>query len=69
VRLFALEDATDPTEMIGLRDVLERGAIVNEEDALSFIDGNGLVMWRIPLYNYNGRVVSFSLFFFLDFMM
>ena len=56
VRLFALEDVMDLAEMIRLCNVLEQGAIVNEEHALSFTDENGLVLWQIPLHNCNGRV-------------
>jgi hypothetical protein len=43
-------------ELWFLRDVLERGAIVNDEDAASFTDENGVVLWRIPLHSRNGRV-------------
>jgi hypothetical protein len=41
-------------ELWFLRDVLERGAIVNDEDAASFTDGNGIVLWRIHLHSRNG---------------
>jgi hypothetical protein len=43
-------------ELWFLRDVLERGAIVNDEDVASFSDGNGVVLWRILLHSRNGRV-------------
>jgi hypothetical protein len=43
-------------ELWFLYDVLERGAIVNDEDAASFTDGNGVVLWQIPLHSRNGRV-------------
>jgi hypothetical protein len=39
-----------------LRDVLEQGAIMNDKDAVSFTDGNGVVLWRTPLHSHNGCV-------------
>jgi hypothetical protein len=44
------------SELWFLRDVLERGAVVNDKDAASFTDMNGVVLWQIPLHNRNGRV-------------
>jgi hypothetical protein len=43
-------------ELWFLRDVLEQGAIVNDKDAASFTDGNGVVLWQIPLHSHNGHV-------------
>jgi hypothetical protein len=43
-------------ELWFLCDVLERGAIVNDEDAASFTDGNGIVLWQIPLHSRDGHV-------------
>jgi hypothetical protein len=43
-------------ELWFLRNVLERGTIVNDEDAASFTDGKGVVLWRIPLHSRNGHV-------------
>jgi hypothetical protein len=40
-------------ELWFLRDVLEQGAIVNDEDAASVTDGNRVVQWRTPLHSYN----------------
>jgi hypothetical protein len=43
-------------ELWFFRDMLERGAIVNDEDAASFTNGNEVVLWQIPLHSGNGRV-------------
>ena len=43
-------------ELWFLRDEWEQGVIVNDEDAASFTDENGVVLWQIPLHSRNGRL-------------
>jgi hypothetical protein len=39
-----------------LRDVLEWGKVLSDEEANFFINGGGLWLWRIPLSSSNGCV-------------